>query len=262
MKTYEFGKIMLVLRQEYMNYKSILDRLNNCVNVESEGVNHFFSGALASDRSDACVKLFVEKEYNKLFKRYKYRLYKFYAYTAIYDTYKSNHNLYSFKLNKSGLFDSKEFNPTIDIIDKEKFSNLVDELLSSDLMKLKMHNNVGIDQDTFGYDFGRFEISSSIGNSIENSSSLVWNGFNDNIECYFPENACYGYIIDILKLKVPASVIPNDLLMLLEKYDNVYCNDIFYSFDLGKNGLNNTFNIYSIDNKKHNTYVKLRKLNK
>lgn len=258
MKLYKFGVIMLILREEYLSYKCILERLSKCVKVDSSSNNHYFDCSLSSDKNDASINLYVEKECNKLlndFNNFKSNSYSYYVNNAIYNAKKNDDGMYLLNFKKEGsCLGSKRYIPEVQVIDMDTFSNLVDELLSTDLMNLKSSSSVGLNNDFFSYNFGQFNINSSVGYK----SRIYWNGIDDTLKYSISYDACFGMIDEILNFVIPECLIPDDLLKILEKHENKFNDNISFSEDIRANRKYDVLNISDIYNIHNKTYVRLK----
>ena len=234
-KKYSFGELLLVLREEYRECKSIIDELNNCVKVDSDSTHHSFSAFLSQshdkqDISDRKVKLFLQKKYMEILKRFyhlKYGLASAFLYNASFDVVKGNDDQYDLKYNDVFTpFNHKNYKPLVQIIDRDKFSFLIDKLLSTDLMQLKM-GRFDINYNLVKLDFSTASIDDLLGDNF----SLEWDGFNDIIAYSMEKREGPGFLSLIFDLKVPADCFSEDWLKLLEKHEDILKKETFFDVD-------------------------------
>lgn len=231
-KYYTLGEIILVLRKEYNECKEILDKLNEYINVQSGYDNYYFNGILASQYNPdniSRVRLYVEKEYPEILKKLRSRSHKFYTqfiYTAYFDIERKNNGLYGVNYFDIPTLTNKEkYIPNIEIINQEEFSNLIEELFSTDLMQVK-NRYFHINNDNINLSFDNAFIDTSLGNN----SSISWKGSTDEFK-YSTKYVSPYLIEDILSLEIPSDKISFDWLQLLEKHENDFNNEIVFKVD-------------------------------
>ena len=258
-KYYKFGEIILALREEYRDCKHILYQLGNCINIEDENVKFYFSGLLSDtnskDLNDRKIRLIVEKKYLDILKKIQYMKYDWYSqflYKSFLTVEKQSNGLYGFNHeNILSPVDEKKYIPKVEIIDQNQFSNLIDELLSSDLMQLKrgyFNNNY----DSISLRFDDAHISTSLGNG----SSITWNGNQDSFEYSISRHCSPALIEKIFSLEMPADKLNPDWLKLLEKYENDFDKEIFFDVDINAQSKHGILQISHIEN---NNIVKMLK---
>ena len=89
-KYYNFGDLLITLRDEYMSCNTLLEELKKYIEIKSEYENMYFTGFLTDDDTasksyERFLRLDVEKKYNKLLKQVqelRYNWYSMYFYTA------------------------------------------------------------------------------------------------------------------------------------------------------------------------------------
>lgn len=262
-KYYKCGEIILALREEYKECKQLLNELNNCINIKTENSNFYFTGLLSEDKNtqdlnDRRIRLFVEKKYLDIMKKIQYLKYNWYEqflYSAVFLTEKKENGLYGLKYKDiSTPVDGKKYIPEVEIIDQTKFSQLIDELFSSDLMQLKegyFSNN----HDNISLNFDHAYISTPLGDD----SFISWNGTNDSFKYSITRHNSPILISEILSLEIPSDKISADWLSLLEKHESIIEKEIVFDVDINaqsKKGILHVSDIKIYDNK---SVVKLLK---
>lgn len=248
-KYYKFGELILMLREEYMECKKLLDELNTCINVKSENISHYFTGNLSErdDRDAKKIKLVVEKRYLNILKKIqllKYGIYSEYLYKALFISRKEGNGFYKLDYNNQVTpFENKKYIPDVEIIEQDKFSMIIDELFSSDLMQLNM-GVFKINNDLISLDFDNAFISSQLGYH----SILMWNGISDSFQYSIAKGVSPSLIGDIFSLQIPADEISDDWLNLLEKHENDFNKDLFFDVDIKANSKKGILKLSSIDN--------------
>lgn len=265
-KYYKYGEMLLVLRKEYRECKYLLDELNKYVNVKSNNSNYYFTGLLTDDdktqeTDDRRIILFVEKKYLDILKRIQYLKYNWYSqylYSAFFNIERKNNGLYG--LEYSDIFtpvDGRKYIPEVEIINQVKFSKLIDELVSSDLMQLKRgyfsnnHNSISLD-------FDRAYIRTSLGDD----SFIAWNGINDNFEYSITRHNSPSLIEDILSLEIPADKVSPDWSKLLEKHESIFDKEILFDVDIDVQSKKGILEVFDLKKNSNNNVVKLLKKTK
>ncbi|MEE3343485.1 MAG: hypothetical protein VZS44_05295 [Bacilli bacterium] len=263
-KYYKFGEIILALREEYKESKYLLDELNKCINIKSEYSNYYFTGLLSrddqvKDLSDRKIRLYIEKKYLDILKKIEYlkgnwNIGALYSATFIAD--KKDNGQYGLKYNESRVpFDDRKYIPEIQIVNKEKFSELIDELFSTDLMQLErgyFTNNY----DSISLDFDHANISTELGDT----SYVGWNGINDYFYYIISKHNSPFLIEQILQLEIPADKISPDWLNLLEKHENLFDKEYYFDVDIKAQSKKGHLQISNIDKKNNINLVKLKKI--
>jgi len=262
-KTYKFGEMMMALREEFKECKYLLDELNKCISIETNYSDAYFSASLSCDNNiqelkDREIKLFVEKKYLNILKKLqhlKYDWYSKYLYKSIFMVERQDGDIYGLSYdNILTPVDGKKYIPQIEIIDQNKFSSLIDELFSSDLMLLKSGYFTS-NHDTILLNFDNALVSTPLGDS----SFMSWNGINDQFNYYITRHSCPKLIEDILSLEMPADRISSDWLKLLEKHKNAFGTELVFDVDVNTKSRKGILYVSEIGN---NGVVKLiRKLN-
>lgn len=225
-KYYNFGDLLITLRDEYMSCNTLLEELKKYIEIKSEYENMYFTGFLtddgtASNSYERFLRLDVEKKYNKLLKKVqelRYNWYSMYFYTAQFVFNKNEDGLYipTYFLNITPL-DGKKYVPKVEITNPEKFSNIMDQIYSSDLMQVQ-RGNFNMNKDGIYLDFERVHISSQ----IEGGTRVYWYGSTDECSCSSDGYISPSLIADILSLKLPSDRISDDWLKLLEKHESEF----------------------------------------
>ena len=224
-KYYKYGELLLILRKEYMGYKILLNELKRYVDIKSEYENMYFTGRLAyNDCSknpvDKEIRLIVEKKYNELLKtiqNIRYNWYSMYLYTANYKMKKNNDGNYvPVYDNECAIIDNKDkYNPSVEITNPEKFSDLIDQIFSTDLMQTQQ-GHFAINQEAIDLNFDEAYIFSK----LENQTIIHWDGINDTFRCSCDGHFYPALIREVLSLEMPEDKISDDWLKLLEKHKN------------------------------------------
>lgn len=235
-KYYTFGEILLTLRKEYMECQYLLDELKKQIDVKTDYNRLHFTGLLANEdypegSRDGLIRLYIEKRYHSILKKIEYFKYNWYSralYSALFDVRKEENGLY--KLEYNNIFtpvDGKKYIPEIQIVDQDKFSELVDELYSTDLMQLKK-GYFKINYDSISLDFDDAYIETSLGDD----SYIRWNGINDLFFYSITRHNCPMLIGDIFSLEIPADRISTDWLNLLERHESDLALDKKFLFSV------------------------------
>ena len=185
----------------------------------------------------------------------KYNWYEQFLYSAFFLIEKKENGLYGLKY-KDVLtpVDGRKYIPEVEIIDQTKFSQLIDKLLSSDLMQLEegyFSNN----HDNISLNFDYAYISTPLGDD----SFISWNGINDSFKYSITRHNCPFLIEEILSLEIPSDKISGDWLKLLEKHESIVEKGILFDVDTNaqsKKGILHVSDIKTHDNK---SVVKLLK---
>ena len=261
-KCYTFGELLLALREEYKESTTLLENLKKHISIESEYNDFYFTGMLDDDYKlpelkNRRVRLFIEKDYLKLLKeiqKLKYDWYSEYLYSAYYNVIKNDDGLYELKYDDFLTpVDGRKYIPNVKIINQKEFSELIDELFKTDLMQLQcghFHNNY----DSIYLDFDQAIISSQLGDS----SSISWNGINDNINYSITRHSCPALIEDILSLKIPTDTLTPDWVKIIEKHINN--NETLFNIDINAQSKNGILQVSDFDKSNDRNIVKLLKL--
>lgn len=240
---YRFGDLLVTLRKEYMSNMKLLNELQKYIEIKSEYEKMYFRGHLLYKCNDpkenleykdntGKITLIVEKKYNELLKKYKeikyYNGWLFYA--AQYDFFKNESGFYvpnyHEPFNLTTVAKRKRYIPEVEINNPEKFTNIMDQIYSSDIMQTEF-GSFKINYDKIGLDFDIASMRSELDGGI----SLEWHGPNDEFyyNCYTP--FVNGRVDELLSLEVPSYKISDNWLKLLEKYDS-YLSSMQYSADI------------------------------
>lgn len=259
-KKYKFGEIMLILREEYKDCKHILDQLKECISLENTDDTFFFRGFLGSysdlkELDMPKIVLIVEKRYLDILKKIQYLKYKWYnqyLYRALFDVVKGENGLYNFVYDDMLTpVDNKKYIPKIEILDQDKFSNLVDELFSSDLMKLEP-GDFHVNYDSITLDFDDVFIKTKLGDG----TLISWNGIDDTFEYSVTRHHCPFLLEEILSLEIPAEEISPSWLQLLQKHENDFDSDLLFDVDINVQRKKGVLQFSDIEN---NKIIKLKK---
>ncbi len=265
-KYYKFGEILLALREEYRECKHLLDELNKYINVESDINNFYFTGLLLDNdevdglknRRNRRIRLYVQKSYHDILKKIQYLKYGWYCqflYSAFFNVEKEENGLYGLKYYD--IFtpvDGRKYIPEVQIVEQEKFSELIDELFSSDLMRLK-RGHFNNNHDRISLNFDRARIYTTLGDE----SFVEWNGINDSFNYLITRHNSPALIKDIFSLEIPADKISPDWLKLLEKHENVFDKDLLFDVDINAHSRKGILQVSDIERKSHINLVKLLK---
>lgn len=253
-KYYKYGELILALREEYQECKNLLEELNGCINIKSDNSNFYFTGSLPGDYgnqdlNDRKIRLFVEKRYLDILKKIQNLRYNWsgkFLYSAFFSVNKKDNGLYEIKYdNLLTTIDRKKYIPEVEIINQVKFSELIDELFSVDLMQLKQgyffHNF-----DSISLDFDYADISTTLGDTFIN-----WSGIDDTFMYIMRKDRNPAPTIeDILTLEMPADKISPEWLKLLEKHENDFDDDLYFKVDKDFQKRQGFLQISDIENKK------------
>ena len=166
---------------------------------------------------------------NKEIEYLKKDWYAAFLYRALFNVVKNDNGLYKLQYDDiETWFDKKKFVPEIEIVDQEKFSQLIDELLSSDIMKLQErifspYNDSSI--GTLRLNFAEATLNEPCNGTVS------WNGLDDSFNYinYFGNPLL---IVELLSLKIQSKDIPQDWLNLLEKHETLIKGKAFSFSDL------------------------------
>lgn len=185
----------------------------------------------------------------------RYNWYEQFLYSAFFLTEKNDNG--SYELKYEGILtpvDGKKYIPEVEIIDQTKFSQLIDELFSSNLMQLKKEyfsNNY----DNILLNFDYAYISTSLGDD----SFISWNGINDIFKYSITRHNSPFLIEKILSLEIPSDKISLDWLRLLEKQKSVFGEEILFDVDVNVQSKKGILQISDIKRNDNNSIVKLLK---
>lgn len=262
-KYYKCGEILLALREEYRECKHLLDELNKYINVGSDINSFHFTGLLSDDErtknfEDRRIRLFVEKRYLDVLKKIqhlKYNWYCQYLYSAFFNVEREENGLYGLKYDDVFTsVDGRKYIPEVQIVEQEKFSELIDELFSSDLMQLKkgyFRNN----HDSISLDFDSAYINTTLGDE----SFIGWNGIDDSFNYSITRHNSPALIEEIFSLEIPADKISPDWLKLLEKHENIFDKELLFDVDINVQSRKGVLQVSDIERKSHINLVKLLK---
>ena len=260
---YTCGEMLLALREEYGEYKYLLEELKKYVDIDEKSKEYYFTGMLADDNrpkglDDKRIRLFVEKKYNDILKKIqslKYNNYSSYLYRAWFDVEKNEEGLCELKYDDMFTpVDSKKYKPYAQIVDQEKFSEIIDELLSCDLMKVKsgcFKNN----HDSICLEFDQGFISTSLGDE----SFIWWNGNDDTFNYSITKHNSPMLIEDILFLEIPSYKISPDWLSLLEKHEKTYDRELLFDVDIDARSKKGNLKLSELQKRENNMVARLMK---
>lgn len=254
-KYYKYGEMMLILREEYQKCKNVIEELNKCVVVDGNPKNVHFKGLLQENKENNIIRLHVEKEYSTILKKIgylKYNWYCQYLYMAYFNVVKENEGYNIRYDNSSTLVDGKKYFPKVEILDSKKFSELIDELFSLDLMNMEV-GNFRINHDRILLDFGFAHINTYLGYD----SSVTWKGYDDIIKYSVNKYYCPALLEDIFSLEIPADKISSDWLKLFEKYECNFDKEILFDVDIDAQSKKGILQVSEIRNKNEKNIVKL-----
>lgn len=250
-KKYKFGEILLILREEYKECKHILEEMNKCVSVDTSVDKYYFSGVLAHEcnsevKHENKIRLYVEKRYSEILKKIqylKYDWYNQYLYSAYYNVVKKENDscdlIYDEILTP---VDGRKYIPKVEIIDEDKFSLLVDELLETDLMQLKA-GYFKVNHDTISLGFDTAYISTPLGDD----STIYWNGINDELQYSVTRHQSPYLLEEILSLEISAEEIAPSWLELLNKHEDHH--DLAFDVDINVQSNKGILQITDTDHK-------------
>lgn len=228
-KSYKFGEILLYVREEYKEYKHLLNDLSQCIRV-LENKSYYFESSNFGEKDK--IRLRIEKKYSEVSKKIKslrYDWYSMFFYTAFFNVIKSGDSTYKLEDDSTitPIDGSKRFKPSVDIIDQERFDNIIEELLSLDIMKIQQ-GSLHIDYDLISLDFGNVFISSKLGYK----SLLEWDGRTDTIDYLIKKDGCPYLIERILYLEIPTEYISREWLQIFEKHEHKFNAEMFFEVDI------------------------------
>lgn len=263
-KYYRFGQLIMALREEYSEYKHLLDELETCISINNSN-NYYFTGYLSDngnpeDFSDRRIKLVVEKDYLKALKILQFLKYNWYSkflYTASFNAEKKYSDLYGLYYNNILTpCDKDKYIPMVKVIDQVKFTNLIDELCETDVMKLKK-GYFGYNHDLISLDFN----SSCITTKLGDNSIIRWNGINDNIIYSVNKHYSPSLIESILSLQIPEDRISEDWLVLLKKHENILEKELYFDVDIEAQSKKGVLRISDIEKRDNLNVIKLTRRN-
>lgn len=261
-KYYSFGELLLVLREEYNECRNLLEELNNNVVVNPD-CKHYFSGVLShSDRKDSLldrkIRLYTEKKKLTIVKKLQRLRYDWYAgflYSADFNVEKEENGLYGLKYdNIFTPVDGRKYMPGVEIKDPKAFSEVMEELLSKDLLNTKA-GNFDFNDDGIYLGFDNGFITSKLGFE----SMIYWNGVEDKYNYSIAIDNSPSLIEDIFMLEIPADKISPDWLKLLEKHSDMFEKETMFNVDVKAQSKKGTLKISEIDKEGHINLVNLLK---
>ncbi len=249
-KYYQFGEIMLALREEYRECKHLLEELDKCVRPDQSAVNYNFTGLLSYDDNsesidDRKIRLLVEKRYNEVIKKIHHITGNTYGadlYRAIFNAEKQENGLYGLKLDDyPSPYQNIRYIPEVKIKEQVKFSELVEKLFSSDLMKAK-RRSFEINHDSVSVDFRYAMINSTLGDAY-----IYWDSQTDNFD-YSTNEYNNPYLLDeIFELEIPADRISDDWLKILEKHEDIFDKELSFIVDRKAQSKKGTLQFFDIE---------------
>ena len=239
-KYYKYGELILILRQEYKECKKLLEELKKYVYVKSDYKNISFSGrqerideGLPNDITDARLFLIVERNYSEILKKLisleQLGCYNNQeaVYLANFDIVKQSNGLYDLKYYDTPfLKDKYKYIPDIEITNQEKFSEIVDQVFSTDLMKSK-EGLFSFNSDYISLDFDYACIHTTLGYS----SYMVWNGKNDQFWYSVAKESSPCLIEEILSIELPIDKLSPDWIKLIKKHEKLLEKNIIFGVD-------------------------------
>lgn len=251
-KYYQFGEIMLALREEYRDCKHLLEELKDCVSPELSVNDYYFTGLLAHDLSEVNVEfdrkivLYTMKEYNKILKKIHDvtgNRWWLDLYSAAFYAEKQENGLYGIKQDNSfSPYENRRYRPEVEIIDKEKFSSLIEKLLTSDIMHTQ-GKCFEFNHDSIMLEFDYAAIQSSLGWD----SRIIWNGETDRFDYSIAREESPYLIESIFELEIPAEKISEDWLKILEKHEDMFDKELLFSVDENVQSRKGTLQLHDIE---------------
>lgn len=236
-KNYTFGKLLLCLREEYKQTKPLLEKLNNCVTVNPNNSNFYFEGRLLfkeeSILEENRLRLIAQKKYLKMLKQIqslRYDWYSKFLYTAHFNVSKNDDNN-SYKLVFDDILtpvDNKNrFVPQVNIINQETFNDIINKILSLDIMQL--HREIlFVNHDIISIDFSNIFMSSTLGYKL----FISWDGKTDTINYSAKKDYSIFILEKLLSLQIPSNSISPEWLQFFEKYEHIIGKDIYFDVAL------------------------------
>ena len=222
-KTYTYGEILFLVREEYLECRKLLDQMLKCIKINGEYKNAYITANLKKPRivnsNEIDVLLKVEKECSLLNKIWYQILYDFhgkYLYRAELhlDLNQNNYNFIDNYINDE-VGNKKKYIPKVEIKDEMTFSLLVNQLLASDLTQLNK-GKVGWNHNTISMDFDKVFITSPLGHK----STICWSGLEDGIKYNVKEDFSNKLLEEILSLKIPRDALPDEWMQFIENHEN------------------------------------------
>lgn len=265
-RNYKYGEMILLLREEYKECRHILKELDKYVIVSPDCSHYYFGGVLAGRlRKNGMIRLNVIKKYFYFLRKMGYS-FCYYSHVANFNIDKNDDglyepryysNLYHHYLDKNEI-EKGMYVPDVQITDQTKFSELVDELLSSDLIQLSeghFSNNYRI----IDLGFDNAWISNIYSFLARDNSFISWNGKDDTFGYGLNKYDGSSLINEMLSSEISTDRISSDWLNIFEKHEDVFDKEILFDVDKGIILKNGTLQISDIEQTTDYNVVKLRK---
>ena len=121
----------------------------------------------------------------------------------------------------------KRYNPEIEIVDPNKFSETVEKLFSQDLMQLK-NTDFRNNYDSVYVNFDTAHISTNLGDY----STIFWDGVTDEFEYSITSHSSPYLLESIFQLEIPAYKISPDWQKIIEKHEDPNKKEILFDVDI------------------------------
>ena len=221
-KTYTYGEILLLVREEYLECRKLLNQMLECIKINGEYTNAYITANLKDKRkvnsNEIEVLLKVEKDYSLISKIWNNLIYDYnsrYLYNAELLLRKIQNDYY-FKDDYMNdmVGNKKKYIPQVEIKDEMTFSLLVNQLLASDLTQLNKEK-IGWNHNTISMDFDKVFITSTLGYK----STICWSGLEDGIKYNVKEDFSNKLLEEILSLKIPRDALPDEWMQFIENHE-------------------------------------------
>ena len=257
-KTYTYGEILLLVREEYLECRKLLNQMLECIKIDDNYQKAYVTANLNDkgrvNNKELEVMLNVEKKCSLLNKIWNEILYDFngkYLYRAEL-LLKENENGYLFNADylNDMVENKKKYIPQVKIKDEMTFSLLVNQLLASDLVQLNK-GKVWWNHDTISMNFDKVFISSPLGHK----STICWSGLEDGIKYNVKEDFSNRLLEEILSLRIPRDALPDEWIQFIENHEK----NRQFRFDVSTN-IDNNMGFLKVRRIDENNKVKLIKM--
>ena len=262
-KYYKMAEMIMALREEYNECRELLAKMDELVSVDGGICFYHFNGRLSDRRTssfdDRGVRLYVQRKYNAVLKKIQdLRFHSIGFYRAIFNSQKDKHGIYTLKQIEGFEVPSLERNryrPEVEITDQKEFSELMDELLTRNIMQVK-DGYFSFNGDSITLDFDHCFITSETGAG----TTLTWDGPTDTID-YSVKHGYYPSLIDmIFDYQIPVDEMSPEWVKLLEKHEKDFDDEILFDTDV--EAQSSTGTLYIASTNKNNGIVRLELLKK
>ncbi len=274
-RKYNCGEMLLMLREEYKECEKLLEELKKYVSVPSDSINYNFYGVLADkDR-------LIEKNLIRLnvIKRYFYLLRKigsafcYHSHGATFNVDKNDEGLYDLNYYNSFYQKSMDmseagksfYTPNVQITDPVKFSEIMDKVLSTELMKApgghfsngKNTIDLYFDNAYISTDPRVSWVSPSYRTTVLDDSFISWFGRSDIIGVDADKLNSPYLINEMLSSEISSDMISPEWLSIFEKHEDELGQEVLFDIDRRATSKYNELQVANICKTNDGSVVKL-----